>query len=55
MALNLPHYRAMLKARDITPYNYYANFEQALINAQWDNTTTVYTVQEETELGSFSF
>lgn len=55
MALSLPKYQALLKARDVVPYDYYKGLEQAIINAQWSNTTTLYTVQEQTEIGSWTF
>ena len=38
-----------------TPNDEYRGLLQAFINDQWDNTTTLATVQEETSLGSFEF
>ena len=38
-----------------TPNEEYRGLLQAFINDQWDNTTTLATVQEETSLGSFEF
>jgi hypothetical protein len=55
MSFNLPYYKAMLKAKSSTPYDYYKGLEQALINAQWTNTTTLYTVQEQTAIGTWTF
>ena len=53
--LDLPHYTAMLKGQDATPYDYYKNLEQAMINAQWSNTTTLYTIQEQSAINTWTF
>ena len=37
------------------PNDMYRNLQQAFINDQWDNTTAIITVGEETEIGSFEF
>lgn len=55
MALNLPLYQTMLKARDTSPYNYYKNFQQALINTRWTNTTTLVTIEEQAMIGEWQF
>lgn len=55
MALNLPMYQSMLQLRDTTPYDYYKNFQQALINSQWTNTTTLYTVNEQEDINVWQF
>ena len=36
----------------LTPNELYRSSTQSLINKQWDNTTSLYLVEEETELGS---
>lgn len=55
MSLNLPMYQTMLQARDTIPYNYYKNFQQALIDSQWTNTTTLYTVNEQQSINIWEF
>lgn len=45
--MNLPMYQSMLNVRDTKPYDYYKNLQQSLIDYQWDNTTTLYTVLEQ--------
>lgn len=37
---------------DVTPDTMYRDLQQEFINAQWDNTTALYTVQEEEDIGS---
>lgn len=37
---------------DTIPNDIYRNLEQEYINMQWDNTTALYTVQEEEDIGS---
>lgn len=36
---------------DTDPNNIYRNLQQEFINIQWDNTTAVYTVQEQEDIG----
>lgn len=37
---------------DTIPNTIYRDLQQEFINMQWDNTTALYTVQEEEEIGS---
>ena len=37
---------------DTTPDTMYRDLQQEFINMQWDNTTALYTVQEEEDIGS---
>lgn len=55
MSLNLSMYKTMLRARDTTPYDYYKNLQQALIDSQWTNTTTKNTVMEQTSTEVWEF
>lgn len=52
--MGLPMYEAMLHLSK-QPKERYVEQMQALINAQWDNTITVNTVQEATLIGSLVF
>lgn len=40
---------------DVTPDTMYRDLQQEFINAQWDNTTALYTVQEEEDIGSKAY
>lgn len=40
---------------DTIPNDIYRNLEQEYINMQWDNTTALYTVQEEEDIGSSAY
>jgi hypothetical protein len=55
MAMYLPYYTASQKIRDNVPYDYYKGLEQAIINAQWSNTTSLYTVQEQDAINTWTF
>lgn len=37
---------------DSNPNKLYRNLQQEFINMQWDNTTAIYTVQEQEDIGS---
>ena len=37
---------------DSSPNKLYRNLQQEFINMQWDNTTALYTVQEQEDIGS---
>lgn len=51
----LNHYVAKRNILPNSPNEYYREHMQELINSQWDNTTRLYTVQEEYPYASLSF
>lgn len=53
MALNF--YNSKLKIIPKTPHDYYVNHMQALIDSEWYNTTTLFTIKKEDPFGSLQF
>jgi len=53
--MELTFYNQMRKVAVHTPYDYYKSQQQALINAYWDNTTTLTTVQEQVDINTWEF
>lgn len=51
----MQYYIAKRQAFSCTPHDYYYDNEQALINSQWDNTTTLQSIQEEYPAKSLNF
>lgn len=53
--MSLKFYNNYIENVAVNPNTKYREDLQSLIDAQWDNTTTVYTVEEESELRDFNF
>ena len=53
--MSFTHYSAKLSMRPSSPEEIYKTHLQALINDRWDNTTTLYKVWQETNIGDFEF
>ena len=53
--MSFTYYVAKRNALPSSPNNYYREHMQALINSQWDNTTMLYTIEEEYPFASFEF
>jgi len=53
--MNLTIYNSLRKIIPTSPHDYYKQQQQALINAFWNNTTTLSTVQEQIEIDSWAF
>lgn len=53
--MSLMYYDIYMDELAMSPNDDYRNDMQAFINAQWDNATTMFSVNEETEVGTFTF
>lgn len=49
------YYTAKRNLLPSSPNDYYREHMQALIDSQWDNTTMLYTIEEESPFASFEF
>ena len=49
------YYTAKRNILPSSPNNYYREQMQSLINSQWDNTTMLHTIKEESPFASFKF
>ena len=53
--MSLMYYDIYMDELAMSPNDDYRSDMQAFINAQWDNATTMFSVNEETEVGTFTF
>lgn len=51
----LSYYQIYIDELALSPDAEYRSGMQALVDAQWDNTTTLYTIQEEIGIGSLNY
>lgn len=51
----LTYYQIYMNELALSPDAEYRSGMQALVDSQWDNTTTLYTIQEEIGIGSLSY
>lgn len=53
--MNIPSYESKMSVFSSTPNERYRDHLQEQINSSWEETTTIFTVEEETPFGTFNF